>query len=204
MLNTALEMPSHTSPSLLGNLTSFVFLISLCCATLCLLGSHGGRQGCRLRGRGIRKGTRHQGDFQSRRRPASTVPILASFTPDCHVEAVFQRLSSENAWPQHTKTRICYPRTSLLIPTLLLASRGRVVIQLPFLCLGRWLWSKKVLSQPSRMPMLHGRPKFWHPSPKTWHCVQTGLMWRCSLPWDQILQHGGNKPWCWDAPFPLG
>jgi len=110
MLNAALEMPSHTSPALLGNLTSFVFLISVRCATLCLLGSHGGRQGCMLGGRGIRKGTRHQGDFHFCTRPAS---LPSRFWPLLSQIVVLVLFSSGYAVrvPDHStvKPRMCCP-----------------------------------------------------------------------------------------------
>lgn len=68
--------------------------------------------------------------------------------------------------------------------------------------LGRQLRREKaalrMASQPSCMPMLQSRPKFWHPTSKTWRrvpCVQTGELYG-DAPYlrDRLLLHGGNKP----------
>lgn len=96
---------------------------------------------------------------------------------------------------QHTKPRMC---CSLHLSAHSLASRERVAIQYPFL--SHLLSGKMAVEGKGALPALTHAHAAWQtqilgPSPKTWCwvlCVQTGLMWRCPLLWDQLLQHDGN------------
>lgn len=113
------------------------------------------------------------------------------FFPNRCVGAIPPWLSSEDAGPQHAKPRICYPLHShcSLPPESGQAGKGQPYNPHSSLdqYLRRVLQSKKAAlhtaSQPSCMPTLQGRPKFWLPSPKAGRwvlCVQTGVPYGCA------------------------